>query len=217
MPSEDVALSPGRPDMASLVALDFIAAEAAYLYLFGDEQTSRSVLRGLVTEDRLEYAAECCFGIRRTDSWAGFAALQTFAQRRDQAPLHIRSLTREAVRHSLDVPPLNQRLRNMRSSLTQLGPGDLYLSRIAVLPGSQRSGLGQLLMREVFRQFRDSDAERLVLDVAFENVSAMNFYRGLGFTSNERPSEAKSSLPRFRALSISKPSGAGGTLSRPRE
>ena len=217
MSSDDVAVSLGRPEAASIATLDFIAAEAAYLFLLGDEQTSHSVLHALVAEDRLEYAAGCSFGIKRSDSWAGFAAIQTFSQRRAQAPLHIRGLTREAVRHSLAVPTLNQRLRDMRGSLAQLEPADMYLARIAVLPGNRRSGIGRLLMREAFRQFSNSDAERLILDVAAENMSAINFYRSLGFTSHERDPEAGSSAPRFLALSISKPMRLLGTLNYPGE
>jgi ribosomal-protein-alanine acetyltransferase len=55
------------------------------------------------------------------------------------------------------------------------------LDRIAVLPGSRGHGLASGLLAELVDLARDLDAERMLLEVAADNVAAIGLYEAHGF------------------------------------
>jgi ribosomal-protein-alanine N-acetyltransferase len=55
------------------------------------------------------------------------------------------------------------------------------LDRIAVLPGSRGRGLARGLLVELVDLARDLDAERMLLEVAANNVAAIGLYEAHGF------------------------------------
>jgi ribosomal-protein-alanine N-acetyltransferase len=55
------------------------------------------------------------------------------------------------------------------------------LDRIAVLPGSRGQGLARGLLGELVDLARDLDAERMMLEVAADNVAAIGLYEAHGF------------------------------------
>ncbi|MET0820915.1 MAG: ribosomal protein S18-alanine N-acetyltransferase [Aeromicrobium sp.] len=55
------------------------------------------------------------------------------------------------------------------------------LDRIAVLPGSRGRGLARGLLVELVDLARDLDAERMLLEVAADNVAAIGLYEAHGF------------------------------------
>ena len=55
------------------------------------------------------------------------------------------------------------------------------LDRIAVLPGARGHGLARALLRELIDLARDLDAERMLLEVAADNVAAIGLYEAHGF------------------------------------
>ena len=55
------------------------------------------------------------------------------------------------------------------------------LDRIAVLPGSRGRGLARGLLVELVDLARDRDAERMLLEVAADNVAAIGLYEAHGF------------------------------------
>lgn len=57
-----------------------------------------------------------------------------------------------------------------------------HILNIAVEKGQRKGGVGTLLMGEIGRRFRDSNASRVTLEVRESNTTARNFYKGLGFT-----------------------------------
>lgn len=56
-----------------------------------------------------------------------------------------------------------------------------FLSMIAVLPCARQCGYGKLLMNEVVKIARGHGMEHLKLEVRKTNLSAINFYKSLGF------------------------------------
>ena len=57
-----------------------------------------------------------------------------------------------------------------------------YLSLIAVDRNSRSGGIGKILINETVRRSKERGMERLTLEVRKENLSAIGFYRHLGFS-----------------------------------
>lgn len=55
------------------------------------------------------------------------------------------------------------------------------LDRIAVLPGSRGQGVARGILVELIDLARDLDAERMLLEVAADNVAAIGLYEAHGF------------------------------------
>jgi ribosomal-protein-alanine N-acetyltransferase len=60
------------------------------------------------------------------------------------------------------------------------------LDRIAVLPGYRGQGLARGLLLELVDLARDLDAERMLLEVAADNVAAIGLYEAHGFDTIAR-------------------------------
>ncbi|MGQ0457359.1 MAG: ribosomal protein S18-alanine N-acetyltransferase [Hyphomicrobium sp.] len=63
----------------------------------------------------------------------------------------------------------------------QLAADQAEIISVAVAPEWQRVGLGRMLVEGLARASRRGDAERLFLEVAEDNVSALALYRSLSF------------------------------------
>lgn len=59
--------------------------------------------------------------------------------------------------------------------------GEYYISNIATYPQFRTRGLGKGLILESEKEAKLVGAERIVLDVEKENISAINFYKKLGY------------------------------------
>ncbi|MBA4372527.1 MAG: hypothetical protein C0402_06650 [Thermodesulfovibrio sp.] len=59
------------------------------------------------------------------------------------------------------------------------GSGDIAL--IGVVPGKQGRGIGRSLVLHALTQLRDGGQDTLTVRTQIKNISAMNFYLGLGF------------------------------------
>jgi len=56
-----------------------------------------------------------------------------------------------------------------------------HILTIDVSPAYRRKGIGQLLLREIERIFREKGVEATHLEVREDNVAAINLYRKLGY------------------------------------
>jgi len=75
--------------------------------------------------------------------------------------------------------------------------GEYYISNIATYPHYRTRGLGKGLILETEQEAKLVGAERIVLDVEKENISAINFYKKLGY---EMIKEFSISLQRDKIL-----------------
>jgi ribosomal-protein-alanine N-acetyltransferase len=69
-------------------------------------------------------------------------------------------------------------------AIASLLPPQAELETIAVAAGSQRRGLGRQLFQELTSQLRQAGARELLLEVRASNLSALAFYRSLGFVQS---------------------------------
>ena len=79
----------------------------------------------------------------------------------------------------------------------RLGDSEYYISNIATYPQYRGRGVGKRLMLQAEQEAKMVSAERIVLDVEKENVSAINFYKKLGY---EMTKEFSISLQRNKIL-----------------
>lgn len=77
--------------------------------------------------------------------------------------------------------PLRDRMELASETLIRPEPTDFYLSRIAVRPDAIGRGYAGWLLRWLEGVARDHDAQRLILEVAADNVSAIALYEKSGF------------------------------------
>lgn len=61
--------------------------------------------------------------------------------------------------------------------------GEVHLLNLAVAPENRRSGLGRALLGEVLEDGRRAGADRVVLEVADDNASALHLYAATGFST----------------------------------
>lgn len=59
--------------------------------------------------------------------------------------------------------------------------GEAELLRIAVDKKARRQGIGKLLISEMLEELRESDAEKVMLEVRAHNVAAVRLYKSFGF------------------------------------
>jgi len=59
--------------------------------------------------------------------------------------------------------------------------GEYYISNIAIYPQYRGMGVGKRLILEAEQEAKMVGAERIILDVEKENISAINFYKKLGY------------------------------------
>jgi ribosomal protein S18 acetylase RimI-like enzyme len=80
-----------------------------------------------------------------------------------------------------DAPGTARRSSLAGSTLAKLGPGDFYLSRIAVDPACRGRGIGRALLAHYEAAARRLGAQRLVLEVSPGHREAMRLYERAGF------------------------------------
>ena len=57
------------------------------------------------------------------------------------------------------------------------------IQNVAVLPEYRRRGIGQALVQEALRGFSKAKVDRVTLEATAENLTAVNLYRRIGFTT----------------------------------
>jgi len=72
-------------------------------------------------------------------------------------------------------------LIKFNSSVGRLGDGDYYISNVATYSQYRGRGVGKRLIFKAEQEAKIVGAERIVLDVEKENISAINFYKKLGY------------------------------------
>lgn len=72
-------------------------------------------------------------------------------------------------------------LLKFNATVGRVCDGEYYISNIATYPRYRGRGLGKGLILEAEQEAKMVGAERIVLDVEKENISAINFYRKLGY------------------------------------
>ena len=104
----------------------------------------------------------------------------------------------------------------LRMSLVQLvaGPlwrflntvddGDFYLQSIAVNPECRGEGIGSQLIEAIEERAANTNATRIVLDVAAKNEGARRLYERRGMTV-EKSWPRRIAMPQFRVLRMAKP------------
>jgi len=80
-------------------------------------------------------------------------------------------------------------LLRMQSAIGHVGTDELYVSNLAVYPGSQGKGIGSLLVGRAFREAQRAGISSLVLDVETDNPDAQRLYERLGFRVMSRTPE----------------------------
>jgi ribosomal protein S18 acetylase RimI-like enzyme len=76
-------------------------------------------------------------------------------------------------------------LLKFNSSVGRVFDRVYYISNIATYPQYREKGVGKKLILEGERKAKAGGAERIVLDVEKENISAINFYKKLGYMMTE--------------------------------
>ena len=79
-----------------------------------------------------------------------------------------------------------RRVQLAATTLLKPGPGDFYLSRIAVHPERRNRGVGAALMEQLFADAARAKALRILLEVAPDTSSAIALYRRYGFEERDR-------------------------------
>lgn len=90
-------------------------------------------------------------------------------------------------------------LMKLNATVGKVCDGEYYISNIATYPQYRGRGLGKGLILETEQEAKMVGAERIVLDVEKENISAINFYRELGYKMIE---EFSISLQRNKILNF---------------
>ncbi len=72
-------------------------------------------------------------------------------------------------------------LINFNMTVGKVCDNEYYLSNIAIYPKYREMGVGKRLVLEVEKEAKTIYAKRMVLDVETENISALNFYKKLGY------------------------------------
>lgn len=72
-------------------------------------------------------------------------------------------------------------LKKFNASVGRVCDGAYYISNIATYPQYRGKGVGKRLILEAEQEAKMVDAERIVLDVEMENISAIKFYKKLGY------------------------------------
>lgn len=62
-----------------------------------------------------------------------------------------------------------------------IGPGDYYLSNVAVDPEFRGQGIGTFIMESALKLAKDSRCQKIVLNVTLKNNRALEFYKRFGF------------------------------------
>lgn len=70
-------------------------------------------------------------------------------------------------------------------AVTGLSAADGYLQRLAVVPSSQRTGFGRLLVRDSVEWCRSKGATRLVVNTQVDNAVALSLYYSAGFIAED--------------------------------
>jgi ribosomal protein S18 acetylase RimI-like enzyme len=92
-------------------------------------------------------------------------------------------------------------LMKFNATLGKVCDGEYYISNIATYPQYRGEGVGKSLILEGEQKAKMVGAERIVLDVEKENISAINFYKKLGYTMTE---EFSISLQRTNILNFNR-------------
>lgn len=72
------------------------------------------------------------------------------------------------------------------AALERAGPEVCYLERLAVLPGSRRSGFGTALVGHALSEAKKAGAERVEIGIIAGQVELKEWYLGLGFKEKAR-------------------------------
>jgi ribosomal protein S18 acetylase RimI-like enzyme len=83
-------------------------------------------------------------------------------------------------------PSLLRRLSAGRELLPEIPSGDLYLSRMGVLPHARRRGYGKAIVLEHLRDGVQRGFRRFSLDVWAANSAAIGLYESVGFRPERR-------------------------------
>ena len=65
-------------------------------------------------------------------------------------------------------------------------PGIAYLNRLSVLPEYRRNGVGEALVRFIFRYAKIKNIEKVSIGIIAEHIKLRNWYLKLGFIEGER-------------------------------
>lgn len=65
--------------------------------------------------------------------------------------------------------------------MSQHGPGEWYITAVAVTPGARGKGVGAVLLEDAITRARDAGATSVTLDVDDKNVGAQRLYERYGF------------------------------------
>ena len=125
-------------------------------------------------------------------------------------------LVKQSTRCDQNARDVVGKVSNGRMSLVQLvaGPlwrflnavddGDFYLQSIAVTPRCRGEGIGSLLIDAIEERAANTNATRIVLDVAAKNEGARRLYERRGMT-DEKSWPRRFPIPQFRVLRMAKP------------
>lgn len=72
-------------------------------------------------------------------------------------------------------------LMKFNTTVGKVCDGEYYVSNIAIYTPFRGRGVGKILIHNAEQEAKMVDAERIVLDVEKENISAISFYKGLGY------------------------------------
>lgn len=117
----------------------------------------------------------------------------------------------EVLRQSRGFSALRMSLVNVFAGslwrfLNTIDDDDFYLQSIAVTPDCRGEGIGSMLMSAMEQRAAETDATRLVLDVAEKNEGARRLYERHGMTVTAKwPSRLR--IPRYRVLRMTRPLG----------
>jgi GNAT superfamily N-acetyltransferase len=198
-----------QEDIDAYAELEFLASEPYARFVYGEPDVARRIHRRLIEQGLGEFGgAQSVLALDEQGRAVGMYV----------GPFDASSLGRERMRVARALmgdadfcsdPGFRERASLAKSAFLTLGPGDAYLSRIAVAPAARGLGVGSQLLRHFFARCEATGARRAVLEVSTEHVAASALYAAFGFVpTGEGVSTSGHDELRYRHLAASLPTGA---------
>jgi ribosomal protein S18 acetylase RimI-like enzyme len=174
-------LQPATPDMAPVAsALIYLTMGKMADYLFGSDnaQNSRGILKHLFREKSNRFSYQ--FTQVATLSGEVTGLMIAYSGRL------MKSLELPTAYHLIHISGVFGLIRFVKRAFPLIGvkeaeKDEYFISNIAVLPASQRQGLGKYLLSQAEKSARERGFKKISLIVDVENEHAFSLYRRTGF------------------------------------
>jgi ribosomal protein S18 acetylase RimI-like enzyme len=165
-------------DVECYLDLEYRAAEPYLSFVYDDEREAREITRFLFAAS----AGEGATGRLVVDE--SFVPIAMISYLDAPALRRARSAAAIALVRAKKIDPrgaVRERMLLATETLAPLEDNDFYLSRIAVVPAAQGSGVATRLMGELDRAAAEAQKTRIVLEVSEMHRNARRLYERCGY------------------------------------